>query len=158
VALVEFAIVSPLLFLVLFGMIEFGWAFFQNLDVRHGAREGARLAAVSYQEDTDPGTAGFQAPAPDVQLTQIINETCERMDSGSNILVNFHRPSGSGVGQEAHVTVRKPLDQLTGFIGFAIADITLSSTVEIRLEQPGSWTSMSAPDPDIPSTFRACPP
>ena len=44
--LVEFAIISPVLALLLFGVIEFGWAFSQNLDVRHGAREAARLAAV----------------------------------------------------------------------------------------------------------------
>ena len=47
-ALVEFALIAPILFLLIFGVIEFGWAFSQNMDVRHGARETARLAAVNY--------------------------------------------------------------------------------------------------------------
>ncbi|MGQ0833075.1 MAG: TadE/TadG family type IV pilus assembly protein, partial [Microthrixaceae bacterium] len=33
-ALVEFAIIMPIFFLLVFGIIEFGWAFFQLLDVR----------------------------------------------------------------------------------------------------------------------------
>ena len=45
-ALVEMAVILPLLVLLLFGVIEASWAFAQANDVRHGAREGARLAAV----------------------------------------------------------------------------------------------------------------
>ena len=64
--MVEFAIIVPVLALLLFGVIEFGWAFSQNLDVRHGAREGSRLAAVNY------GTA-----------TAIRDEVCTRMSKSS---------------------------------------------------------------------------
>ena len=46
---IEFAIAAPLLFLLLFGIIDFGWAFSQNLDVKHAAREGARLACSPVQ-------------------------------------------------------------------------------------------------------------
>ncbi|MGH2686892.1 MAG: TadE family protein, partial [Actinomycetota bacterium] len=35
---VEFALVAPLLFLLIAGTIEFGWAFHQIMDLRHGAR------------------------------------------------------------------------------------------------------------------------
>ena len=38
VALVEAALVFPVLALLFFGVVEFGWVFSQNLDVRHGAR------------------------------------------------------------------------------------------------------------------------
>lgn len=155
-ALVEFAFVAPILFLVIFGIIEFGWAFFQNLDVRHGAREGARLVAVNYQEDADPSATGFQAPTPADQLTQLVAETCDRMDSGAGILVNLRRPGGNGVGEKAVVTIRKPLNQLTGGLAFALNGVTLNSAVDIRLEQTATWTSMAAPDPNDPLTYRAC--
>ncbi|MDX1747957.1 MAG: TadE/TadG family type IV pilus assembly protein, partial [Halobacteriales archaeon] len=45
-ALVEFAVLAPLLILLVLGIVEFGWKFGQFNDVRHGAREGGRYAAV----------------------------------------------------------------------------------------------------------------
>jgi len=50
--LVEFAIVAPFLFLFVFGIIEFGWAFYVHSELTNAAREGARYAAVL-------GTVGF---------------------------------------------------------------------------------------------------
>jgi hypothetical protein len=44
--LVEFALVAPLLFLFIFGIIEFGWAFYVYSELTNAAREGARFAAV----------------------------------------------------------------------------------------------------------------
>ncbi|HSP04647.1 MAG TPA: TadE family protein, partial [Acidimicrobiales bacterium] len=55
-ALVEFALIATPLFLILFGTIEFGWAFFQLNDIRHGAREGIRLVAVD--SDVTPTYTG----------------------------------------------------------------------------------------------------
>lgn len=43
---VEFAIILPVLILLIFGVIEFGRAYNSYLAVTHAAREGARLAAV----------------------------------------------------------------------------------------------------------------
>ena len=45
-SLVEFALMMPLLVLVLLGMIEFGWGTAQQIDVRHKAREGLRVTIV----------------------------------------------------------------------------------------------------------------
>jgi Flp pilus assembly protein TadG len=142
-ALVEFAILAIPLFTIVFGVIEFGWAFFQNLDVRHGAREGARLAAVNYRETTTATSAE--------QLTQIVNETCDRMDSGDNVVVRFHRTGTSAVGQVIQVRVQKPLDQLTGFLDFALGGVTLRSDIEIRIEQRATWDNMGAAE------TRSCP-
>ena len=44
--LVEAAVVFPLLFLVLFALVEFGMAFKDSLSVGHGAREAARAGAT----------------------------------------------------------------------------------------------------------------
>ena len=57
------AFTLPLLLLLLFGIIEASWAFSQQNNIRHGAREGARLAAVDY------GT-----------VATIGQEVCDRMD------------------------------------------------------------------------------
>lgn len=131
--LVEFAIIVPVFFLLVFAVVEFGWAFYQQLDVRHGAREGARLAAVDFQSTA--------TPTPANQVAEIVAETCSRMDSGTNVSVRITQTGTSAVGQELEVEVTKPLDQLTGFLGPFLDGITLRSTVDTRIEQQASWTS-----------------
>ncbi len=88
-SLVEFALIMPLLLLLVLGTVEAAWAFANNLDVRHGAREGARLIAVN----ADPAGAGA------TQTDRLVNETCDRMDMAGNInaTVEFTR-TGTAVG------------------------------------------------------------
>ncbi len=43
---VEFALVLPLLLLIVFGMIQFGWGWWLSQVVTNGAREGARFGVV----------------------------------------------------------------------------------------------------------------
>ena len=45
-AAVEFALVLPILVVLLFGIIEFGLVFDAQLTITHAAREGARVASV----------------------------------------------------------------------------------------------------------------
>jgi hypothetical protein len=51
-ALVELALVMPLLLALILGMLDFGKAFHEWIDQTHVANEGARLAAVNYCPDT----------------------------------------------------------------------------------------------------------
>ena len=46
-AIVELALVIPFLFILLFGIIDFGWALRSYVTVTNATREGARLAIVS---------------------------------------------------------------------------------------------------------------
>jgi Flp pilus assembly protein TadG len=62
-AAVEFALVSLLLLTILFGILQYGFFFFQAAGVGHGAREGARLASLGIP----PTTAGCDAFASTVQ-------------------------------------------------------------------------------------------
>ena len=56
-AMVEFAIIAPLLFALIFAIIDFGRALFLMNNLTSAVREGARLAAVQQ----DPTTAGSHA-------------------------------------------------------------------------------------------------
>ncbi|HKV31783.1 MAG TPA: TadE family protein [Candidatus Dormibacteraeota bacterium] len=47
-AVVELAIAMPLLALMLFGLVDFGRAYFQNIALVNTAREGARSAAYGF--------------------------------------------------------------------------------------------------------------
>ncbi len=52
VAAVEFALISVVLFLLIFGIIEFGKTYSQYEVFLHAAREGARVGAVRGSEDS----------------------------------------------------------------------------------------------------------
>jgi len=43
---VEFALIMPLFFLLLFGIVDFGWYFFNQHTIQYATREGTRLALV----------------------------------------------------------------------------------------------------------------
>jgi hypothetical protein len=120
-SLVEFAIMAPLLILLLLGIVEFGWLFAQNNDVRHGAREAARLAAV------DAGSVSAMGV-----------RVCDAMDVSTGATITFtdgSGPPGAGrIGSEAAVSVVAPVQSLTGFFN-GILPPTLTSEVRIRLEQ-----------------------
>ena len=45
-AIVEFAVVLPLLLTILFGIIEYGYVFMVRQTLQHAAREGGRLASL----------------------------------------------------------------------------------------------------------------
>ena len=128
-SLVEFAILAPFLILLLFGIIEFAWVFATNLDVKHGAREGARITAVN---------------TPDTGNADLAAEICSRMELvGSNTLTSITWASDAtpAVGEGVTVTVSTPLTTLTGIMDWAFGGVpTLDSTVEIRIEQPPDWS------------------
>lgn len=134
-ALVEFAIIMPVLFLLIFGIIEFGWAYYQSVDARHAAREGGRLAAVDYHSTL--GSTG------NTQLNEIIAESCARMDDPSAASIGFHRSGTADVGDPIKVRVELSLGNgLTGFLDPVLPD-TLTSVVSTRVEQEAQWTSMA---------------
>jgi hypothetical protein len=47
------AVVLPILLTILFGIIEFGWAFMIYQSVTNAAREGCRVAVLQGSTDTD---------------------------------------------------------------------------------------------------------
>lgn len=64
-AIVEFAVVLPLLITILFGIIEYGWIFMIRQTLQHAAREGCRLAVLQTTADADITTlvAGIMGSA-----------------------------------------------------------------------------------------------
>ncbi|HWZ58228.1 MAG TPA: TadE family protein [Gemmatimonadaceae bacterium] len=68
-AMVEFAIISPLLFVLIFGIIDFGRALFLMNNLTAAVREGARLAAVQ----ADPTTAASKTAVQNRVVAYITN-------------------------------------------------------------------------------------
>lgn len=130
--MVEFALILPMLLLVLMGIIEFGWVFTQAMEVRHAAREGARIAAVNFDGDNTAGTD---------QTEVIRDEICRRMsdDDPSAIDLRLVDNTKSYVGAYGVVAVDRSHQTLSNF--FPWFPSTLSTEVEFRLERAATWSA-----------------
>ncbi len=134
-AAVEFALVFPLLILLVFGVVEFGAAWSQSTDVRHGAREAARLAAVDYNPLDETGAD---------QINTIIAAACTRMgnDSGASIEITLEAAGARNVGDVGVVTLVQPFSSITGFVPISS---NLTSSIDFRLERPANWAETAGP-------------
>lgn len=140
VALVEFALVLPLLLLLLFGMLDFGKAFNYWIDETHLANEGARLAAVNYQPPGGQSLVAYiKSQADTAELRN--GGTTSVATPGATVCVSF--PSGtSNVGDPVRVSTTIQYNLLP-FIGGRIgtANVGLTSTSTMRLEAVPSYTA-----------------
>ena len=134
-ALVEFAVLAPLLILLVLGIVEFGWLFGQFNDVRHGAREGGRFAAVA------------SAPLDEQDIFDRVCSAMDGLDAGMesiDIVVGYIDTDGTagiGPGDTGTVEVTATLGSLSG-LGLieAFMPDDLTSSVEFRLEQTPGWS------------------
>jgi Flp pilus assembly protein TadG len=63
-AVVEMAVVTPLLLLILFGIMEFGWVFMMEQTITNATREAARVGILQGATHTDIQNRFTQAMAP----------------------------------------------------------------------------------------------
>lgn len=52
-SMVEFALVLPILLIVLCGILDFGWLYYNQITLNNAAREGARYAVIHYDPTID---------------------------------------------------------------------------------------------------------
>ena len=96
-ALVEFALVLPVLLVLLCGIIDFGWLYYNQITLNNAAREGARYAAVHYD------------PARDWQ-----EEAQARMISGMAGVNGAAASVSASSGEQVTVSVTADAKLLTG--------------------------------------------
>jgi len=131
VALVEFALVLPILALLLFAMIDFGKAFNYWIDETHLANEGARWAVV----DRNPGGGSLQQYLVDQATTdELRNGGTASIANPAEVCISF--PNGtSNVGDPVLVTVSATYNWLP-IIGnrIGVTQTTISGSSHMRLE------------------------
>ena len=130
-AMVELAVVMPLLLLILFGIMEAGWFFAQQVEVRNAAREGGRLAVVDY-------------PGPDLgDSIAIRDQVCARASLSVDraaVSITFDEDADTAI-----VTVTQDYRSLTGFI--PQFDGAITSTVVMRNERETlTWEDLEDSD------------
>ena len=116
--LVEFALVLPILCLLLFGVIQFGIVFNNYIDLTDAVRAGARKAAVSRQAADPVGTA-----------TQAV------VSSAGDITINPAKVSVTSTWQPGDdVTVQASYPYSISLLGLVVASGNLTSKTTERVE------------------------
>jgi Flp pilus assembly protein TadG len=156
-ALVELALVLPVLLIVLLAIVDFGRAVNYWNDENHLANLGARYAAVGTLPTSPP--CGTSAPLSNSTLTAFID--CEagidstELEKGSGSTTGTQGPlsvcvkiPNPQVGEPVTVTVRAkfnwlPMPTVVGGKKLELAQTTLSGSATMRLEQPSSLTTTS---------------
>ena len=119
-ALVEFALIIPMLLLLVFGVIEFGRIFGAGLTVNNSAREGARLGAIG---------------ATDSAIITRVTNSAGILDS-SLVAVTITPTESSRVrGGDIQVNVSYPVTVVAPFISIITGNIVIvDSTCVMRVE------------------------
>jgi len=135
--MVEFALVLPLLLIVLFMMVDFGVGFARWIAITNATREGARYGAVGH--------------SPDEIRDRVVDRANGILTAG-DISVGYLDPDGDGVAIGDSVVVKADyeyalLTPLGRFLsGLTFDSIELHSCTDMSLEQaPG--TAPAAPGP-----------
>lgn len=115
--------ILPLLLLLVLGIVELGFLLGERSELKHGAHEGARLAAV---DDAN-----------------LLTNTCDTMLLNTTPSVDFEDGASGELGDTGMVTVSTNIQSLSGinFIEVFLPS-TMSVSLEFRLEQDSdNWDS-----------------
>ena len=134
-AAVEFALVVPVMCLLVLALIDFGKALNYWLDTSHLASEGARLAAV-LGNSPEPGGNWKQWIQQQAESTELRNGTGS-ITSAASVCVSF--PNGTPkIGDPVKVTVSAPYKWIP-FVGGATINLRAEATM--RLERMPTYAA-----------------
>lgn len=142
--LAEFALVAPILLMIMLGIVQFGWIFTSQIGLTNAIREAARFAA------TNPTINGTQAAtnrtATESQLATILPRNVNfyaaaNLSSGTATYCEYQDPNNK-VAVRVRVTVqyRHPLfipvigPLLDGIDGAADNALLVGASEEMRVE------------------------
>lgn len=137
VSAVEFALILPLLLVLLFGIVEFSIIMYDKAMITNASREGARQGIV-FRSDSETGDYEPFTPG---EITGVVNNYLQNhlINFASNV-ANTNVSGGGASGQPLTVTVTYPYSflvfpRLLGLIGGSgDAGLTLSATTVMRME------------------------
>src|SRR2546429_3101612 len=129
-ALVEFALLAPLLFLLLFGIVDFGRALDYYNQVTQLAGQGARAAVVNRNPDGTAITSGSSLQ------NQLVTQFTAQPELKNGEVVCIVGPLPTNVGDPVTVKVSYQFHflPLIGLAGSALGGLNLSATETQRAE------------------------
>lgn len=130
-AAVEFALVVPILLMLLFGMIDYGLYFSDSLAARQGVQQGAREGVVG---NVSAGDCTGYSVSGNSDLRRLACLTLDRVDAvGGSSYARVHTPDDWDEGEELLVCVVVASRSLTGLTPLP-RDGNVYSQVEMRIE------------------------
>ena len=134
-AMVEFAIVLPLLLMLIFGMIEFSIMLYDKAMITNATREGTRVG-ILFRTDPIPVNA-----IPDTVDNYLLNNLISLGGASNWNTTVSGTCTAAGAGAPITVTVTYPYDFLVlpnldifGYFDFLSDTLTLSATTTMRCE------------------------
>lgn len=123
-SIVEFAIIAPVLFALVFGIIDFGMVYNRQLTVRSATRQVTRSAVVGHFGTNDTCTTVGLAPANDAlkYVTCALKEELPFDEADVRVKINFIDSNEDGTAEHAQyddlmVCVMAKMSSTTGFFG-----------------------------------------
>jgi len=120
-ALVEFALILPVLVMFVFGIVEFGRAYSARIQLTAAVRDGARAAALG-----NDAVAATRAGAPGLRA--------------ADLSVSYTSSPGSSCTGASSTTTTTSLSSTTTTIPTATVTATYLFHYEIPLVRSGTWT------------------
>jgi len=127
-AIVEFAITLPLLLIILCGIIDFGWLFFNKLTISNYTREVTRYAITAGSGET--------ATSLRTKIQNKVNNMATMYSSEDiSVQVTFSKPTSINEG-DVTVEITGLVSSLTPVTSVMATDgkIEVSSAVTMRME------------------------
>ena len=124
-AMVEFALILPIFLLILCGIIDFGWLFYNQLSLNNACREGARYAVVNTAENAD--TLAIINHIENTTTTVFAND-------GIDISVTYSSP-GDPTSGDIEVSMEAEISFFTPVLSTILGkEKTITSTVIMKVE------------------------
>ncbi len=123
VAAVEFAVIAPVFFLLILGMIEFGRMVMVQQVITNASREGARIAVLD-------GTTESEV------LVTVDNYLSSARVGGATVTVDPTNPNAANYGEPVTVSVSVPFNQVSWLPSsfFGNDDTVLAAATVMRRE------------------------
>ena len=141
-ALVETALVLPIICMVLFGVVEFGATYNNFINLRDGTRNAARSASVgSFGTTTSCNLTGASEASTNVQRLMCLTKAQTGLDTTQlRVKVLSADSAFAGAGTFAKndaiiICAQIPTKALTGFLSTALTGKTLQTKVAMRIER-----------------------
>ena len=118
---IEFALIAPVFFLLLAGVIDLGRLFFVQMTLQDALRQAARFASTGWhQSGTDPGTGLPYTRETSIQQIIATEAAAAGMPSSSVVVVVSSTQGGSGKAgnplDTVTISVTVTMNLLTGYI------------------------------------------
>ena len=139
VSMVEFALIALLLFSLLFGIIDFGYLYSQNVTLRNATQQSGRFGAVGDFGDDDvcalDVTAEGDADLKATRALMCLVKSQASIDDSGDVRVKIALPDGYVRGEPLLLCSEYAAHSVSGFFGFVLDGKVLHAKSKQRIER-----------------------